>query len=179
MKYIITENQLESIKDKILKISFKVFDNDWNTLQEFLNKRGNPPYIITDDVSLYKNKEIKTLGSLISVEGYLYLNRTSIKSLGNLISVGSSLDLKDTSIESLGNLTSVGGSFNLYNTSIKSLGNLTYVGGVLFLKGTPIENFGNLTHVGGDLYLDYTPISKKYTAQQIRDMVQVDGSTYL
>jgi hypothetical protein len=98
MKYIITEDQLEKVKDKILKVSFNVFDNEWNTLQEFLNRRGNPPYIITDNVSLYGNKEIKSLGNLISVEGYLVLTRTSIESLGNLTSVKGYLDLRYTPI---------------------------------------------------------------------------------
>ena len=69
------------------------------------------------------------------------------------------LDLSDTSIESLGNLISVGGDLDLQNTSIKSLGNLISVGGNMDLEGTPL--------------------SKKYTEDQIRQMVKVGGDIYL
>jgi hypothetical protein len=153
MKYIITEDQLDRIKDDILTIPYSAFNNNWDVLQKFLNKRGNPPYIINGDVKLNSREDIESLGSLIEVKGSLCLIKSSVESLGNLTSVGGDLDLAITSIESLGNLTYVGGRLNLFGTSIQSLGNLTYVGGTLNLESTPI--------------------SKKYTEQQIRDMVEV------
>jgi hypothetical protein len=67
----------------------------------------------------------------------------------------------------------------LWDTPIKSLGNLTSVGGNLFLGGTPIESLGNLTSVGDDLDLRGTPLSKKYTEEQIRQMVDVGGDIFL
>ena len=120
MKIIITERQYELLEkeEKILKIPFEVFNNDWNKLQKFLERKGNPLY---------------------SLIGYLDLYKTSIKSLGNLQSVGGYLDLRNTQIKSLGNLQSV----------------------------------------GGDLYLNNTPISKKYSIEEIRQMVEVGGSIYL
>jgi hypothetical protein len=179
MKYIITEDQLKKVKDKIFKISFIALGNDWDTLQTIMNIKGNPPFIITDDLDLSENKEIKTLGSLISVEGDLRLYKSSIESLGNLTSVGGNLVLYKTSIQSLGNLTSVGGGLSLWETPIKSLGNLTSVIGWLNLRDTPIQSLGNLKSVGSDLTLKYTPISKKYSKQEIRDMVKVYGEIYL
>lgn len=164
MKYIITEDQLEKVKDKILKVSFQALDDDWNALQEFLSRRGNPPYIITDDVYLSGDIEIKTFGSLISIEGDLHL--------GNLY-------LSSAQIESFGNLSSVGGDLDLRYTSIKSLGNLTSVGGNSLLINTPIKSLGNLKSVGGNLYLQNTRISRKYSEQKIRDMVKVGGEIYL
>jgi hypothetical protein len=62
---------------------------------------------------------------------------------------------------------------------IKSLGNLTSVGGSLSLSFTPIESLGNLQSVGNNLYLKYTPLSKKYTEEEIRQMVDVGGKIYL
>ena len=62
---------------------------------------------------------------------------------------------------------------------IKTLGNLTSVGGTLELEHSSIESFGNLTSIGDDLYLENTPISKKYSAQEIRNMVEVGGNIYL
>jgi hypothetical protein len=47
------------------------------------------------------------------------------------------------------------------------------------LQLTPIDSLGNLTSVGGDLDLRGTPLSKKYTEEQIREMVNVDGEIYM
>ena len=164
MKIIITESQYNRIlreeeEQKILRIpSFKFFNNDWDLLQKFLERNGNPPY---------------------SIGGDLFLEGTSIKSLGNLQSVGGDLDIYDTPIESLGNLKSVGRDLNLYGTPIKSLGNLQSVGGNLNLIHTPIESLGNLTSVGGELDLLGTPLSTMYSEKQIREMVNVGGVIYL
>ena len=158
MKYIITEEQLKIVKEKIIKIPFEVFDNDWDALQTFLEGRGNPKYSITDDLDL-RETSIKSLGNLTSVGGNLLLLRTKIKSLGNLTYVGGNLNLRKTPIESLGNLTSVGGDLNLFGTQIKSL--------------------GNLTSVGGNFYLSNTSMSKQYTETQIRNMVEISGNLYI
>ena len=53
------------------------------------------------------------------------------------------------------------------------------VSGDLDLVGTKIQSLGNLQSVGGYLYLDGTPMSKKYSKQEIRQMVQVNGNIYL
>ena len=94
-------------------------------------------------------------------------------------SIGGDLDLRKTPIESLGNLTSVGGDLDLYDTPIKSLGSLQSVGGTLDLENTSIKSLGNLQSVGGKLDLRETPISKKYSEQEIRQMVNVDGEIIL
>jgi hypothetical protein len=189
MKILVTESQYRKIlseekEQKILHIpSLKIFDEDilvaWNNLQKFLEKKGNPPYSIGGDLNLMRERTIKSLGNLQSVEGNLHLRYTPIKSLGNLTSVGGYLDLLNTSIESLGNLQSVGGYLNLYRKPIESLGNLTSVGGDLDLRKTPIKSLGNLTSVGGNLLLRYTPLSEKYTEEEIRQMVNVDGKIYM
>ena len=69
------------------------------------------------------------------------------------------LDLEGIPIESLGNLENVGGNLNLYRSPIKSLGNLKSVGGYLDLR--------------------YTPMSRKYSENEIRDMINVGGNVYL
>jgi hypothetical protein len=169
MKIIITENQYELLKemgDKPKVYNFPSLDifghknpmDNWNLMQKFLVKKGNPDF---------------------TIDGNLYLRDEPIESLGNLTSVGNNLYLSHTPIKSLGNLTSVGGSLDLDDTPIKSLGNLTSVGGDLYLKYSNIESLGNLTSVGGDLYLKRTPISKKYTHKEIRSQVKVEGKIYL
>jgi hypothetical protein len=168
MKILVTESQYRKIlreekEQKIFKIpGLDFFNNNpfesWKIIQKIIEKKGNPPY---------------------SIGGDLDLRGKAIKSLGNLTSVGGDLDLFKTPIESLGNLTSVGGDLWLHGTPIKSLGNLISVGGYLSLGGAPIESLGNLESVGGDLDLRRTPLSKKYTEEQIREMVNVDGEIYL
>ena len=163
MKIIITESQygrlIEQEEPEVLHIpSFKYFNNDWNFLQEYLESEGNPPYTIDGDLDL-DSTDIKSLGNLISVGGYLYLVDSKIESLGNLQSVGGFLSLQRTDVKSLGNLQSVGGNLHLRRTNIKSLGNLRSVGGWLHLKGTLL--------------------SDKYSKEEIRQMVQVGGNIYM
>ena len=144
MKIVITESQynkilMEEEEQEVLHIpSLKIFDDNWDMLQKFLELKGNPAY-----------------------------------------SIGGDLDLRETQIKSLGNLQSVGVDLDLLRTPIESLGNLTSVGGNLDLEKTPIESLGNLKSVGNTLYLMRTPLSKKYTEEEIRQMVDVGGKIYL
>ena len=161
MKIVISESQYKRLieakeEQKVLHIpSLKFFNNNWFLLQEFLERKGNPPYSFGEN---------------------LHLTGTPIKSLGNLQSVGGFLDLRGTSIESLGNLQSVGGYLDLTGTQIKSLGNLRSVGGELDLRRTLIKSLGNLQFVGGNLLLTKTPLYKMYSEKQIRKMVNVEGN---
>ena len=103
MKIVISESQYQRLieaeeEQKVLNIpSLKFFNNNWFLLQEFLERKGNPPY---------------------SFGGYLDLTGTQIKSLGNLRSVGGELDLRRTLIKSLGNLQFVGGNLLLTKTPL-------------------------------------------------------------
>ena len=121
MKIIISEAQHKRLfeeEQKILRIpDFKIFGNDWDILQRFLESKGNPPY---------------------SLGGNLDLVGLKVESLGNLVSVEHDLYAYDTPLKSLGSLTSVGGLMDISNTQIESLGNLSFVGGSLVLKGTPL-----------------------------------------
>jgi hypothetical protein len=38
---------------------------------------------------------------------------------------------------------------------------------------------GNLTSVGGYLYLENTPMSRKYSEQEIKQMVDIGAALYL
>jgi hypothetical protein len=168
VKILVTESQYKKIlreekEQKIFRVPGLEFFHEnpweaWKILQKVLESRGNPPY---------------------SINGDLDLEGTPIKSLGNLILVSGNLDLYGSPIKSLGNLIAVGVDLSLDGAPIESLGNLTSVGGYLSLDGATIESLGNLTSVGGNLYLEGTPLSKKYTEDQIRQMVDVGGDIYL
>jgi len=116
MKIIITESQYKKIMEEELSVlhipSLKYFNNDWNSLQEYLESEGNPPYSIGGNLNLV-GLEVESLGNLVSVEHDLYAYDTPLKSLGSLTSVGGLMDLSNTQIESLGNLSFVGGSLVL------------------------------------------------------------------
>lgn len=167
MRYIINERQYKLLskgvlfkeQQEILKLPTINIFGGWEGLHEYLMKKGYP---------------------LFSIEGDLDLTYSEIESLGNLVSVGGSLYLDGCwMLYSLENLTSVGGDLYLEGSGVGSLGNLTSVGGSLFLTGTNIESLGNLTSVGDDLFLGETPISKKYSEEEIRQMVKVGGKIYL
>ena len=121
MKIIISEAQHKRLfeeEQKILHIpDIRIFGDDWDILQRFLETKGNPPYSLGGNLNLVGLK-VKSLGNLVSVEGDIYASETPLKSLGSL--------------------TSVGGLMDLSNTQIESLGNLSFVGGRLDLKGTPL-----------------------------------------
>jgi hypothetical protein len=140
MKYIITENQLDKIKDNMLTLPYSAF-NDWDLLQKFINKRGNPPYILKGKIDLEGMKNITSLGSLFGVEGDLLINETSVETLGNLVFVTGYLKCNNTPLESLGNLTSVN-SIKADNTQLSSLGNLTSVKGFISVRNTWIYGGG-------------------------------------
>jgi hypothetical protein len=178
MKIIITESQYKMLleEQKVLHIpSMKIFDDDWNLLQKFLERKGYPPYTIGGNLNL-EGADIKSLGNLQSVGGNVELSYSEIQSLGKLQSVGGNLNLYETEIQSLGNLQSVGGSLGLNSTEIESLENLRSVNSYLDLRHSNIESFGNLQSVGGDLYLLLTPIAEEYSKEEIRQMVQVGGN---
>ena len=106
MKIVISESQYNRIlkeekEQKVLRIpSLKFFNDDWDILQKFLERNGNPQYSIGGDLYL-GDTLIKSLGNLQSVGGYLYLEGTPIKSLGNLQSVGRNLILWGTPLSKM------------------------------------------------------------------------------
>jgi hypothetical protein len=182
MKYIITESQYKLLmedKEEILRIPSVELFGDWDALQNFLEKRGNPPYSIGGNLKL-EGLEIKSLGNLISVEGNVYLRRLDyLESLGNLTSVGGSLRLHQVrELETLGNLKSVGSDLTLNQCdNIKSTGNLKSVRGDFDLLGClSLNDIDNLEYVGGDVNLRFTKFSKRHTEESVREMVDIIGS---
>ena len=126
---------------EILKISYQAFNNDWNLLQEFLKRNGNPMYEMIGDLILMNQKDTYELGNLVRVNGNLKIINTSIVSLGKVEYI-----LNDLLI---------------YNSPTNSLGNLMYVGGDMDIRFGEIESFGCIEHIGGDIVLlDNHKISK-------------------
>jgi hypothetical protein len=144
----------------ILKIPYSAVREDWDLLQQFLNMKGNPNYIIVGDVNLSKRQDIFDLENLVGVEGDLDLSDSTIESLGELEYVAGNLTLYDSFyIKTLGNLKKVDGYLNLFNSHIESLGELEYVeGGLNLMDCQNIKTLGKLKFVGGGLNIEYTNI---------------------
>jgi hypothetical protein len=49
----------------------------------------------------------------------------------------------------------------------------------LYLTNSSVTSLGNLSYVGNSLFLKKTPLSKKYTEEEIRQMVDIGGDIYL
>jgi hypothetical protein len=167
MKYIITESQYKLLFEEDSKeAGICVLPGT-----DFFDK---PMFI-----EFFFKKDRSERCKNIEVDGDVYLGRALIESLGKIYSVSGYLNLEASLIENLGNLQYVGGNLDLFKTQIESLGNLKEVGGSLDLRGIRIESLGNLQSVGGNLYLENTPLSKKYSEEQIREMVDVGANIYL
>ena len=90
------------------------------------------------------------------------------------------LNLRNTPITALPDNLTVDGGLYLSNTKITSLPDNLTVGGYLDLENTKITALPDNLTVRGNLDLANTPISKKYTKEEIKQMVpRVKGDIYL
>ena len=64
---------------------------------------------------------------------------------------------------------------DLFDTPITSLPDNLQVGGSLNIKNTDIKTLPNNLQVGGFLDLINTPIAKKYTKEEVRNMIEDKG----
>ena len=162
MKYIITEDQLEKIKNSFVKLKFDTFGNNWALLQHYIKKKGIDSYSLVGDLDLSDRKDIVTLGPIIEL-------------VGNLV-------LRYSSIENLGDLKIVGGKVNISGTPIRNLGGLSYIGDDLVATESKLISLGELNYVGKDMWLKKTPFSKKANwdvRDNLRKKMIVLGSIFL
>ena len=94
------------------------------------------------------------------------------------------LDLKNTKITQLPDNLQVGGYLSLKNTKITQLPDNLQVEGWLNLENTKITQLPGNLKVGGTLWLVVTPIAKKYSKDQIKQIIEdkdgyVKGNIYI
>ena len=85
------------------------------------------------------------------------------------------LDLENSQITELPNNLQVGGSLYLNYTPIQKLPDNLKVVGSLWLHDSQITELPNNLEVHGDLNLFGTLLSKKYSKQEIRDIIKRQG----
>jgi hypothetical protein len=155
MKDLIKKILKEETEEVLVIPSLSFFPDGIEGLKNFIEKKNITRWSLDDNLYLSQYEgDLTWLEGLVSISGYLDLEGKKIKSLDNLQSVGGYLDIR--------------------NTQIKSLDNLQSVGMFLLLGGTQIKSFGNLQSVGGNLWLNKF-LSEKYTNEEIRSMINVDG----
>jgi len=114
---------------------------------------------------------ITQLPAGLKVGGYLNLSSTQITQLPAGLKVGGYLNLSSTQITQLPADLKIEGSLYIYETPITQLPAGLKVRGDLFLHNTQIAKLPADLEVGRDLYLERTPIAKKYTADQLKQML--------
>ena len=173
MRSLIKQILKEETQEVLFIPGLNYFPDRMGGLKNFIQKKNIKRWSLDDKLNLGGyDGDLTWLEGLVSITGFLDLERTEIKFLGNLQSVGGSLELKGTPIESLDNLQSVVGFLSLRGTQIKSLPKLQSVGGSLDVRGTKIKTLENLKSVGGSLHLNEC-LSEKYTNEEIRSMINV------
>ena len=156
MKDLIKKILKEETEEVLVIPSLSFFPDGIEGLKNFIEKKNITRWSLDDNLYLSQYEgDLTWLEGLVSISGYLDLEGKKIKSLDNLQSVGGYLDIR--------------------NTQIKSLDNHQSVGMFLLLGGTQIKSFGNLQSVGGNLWLNKF-LSEKYTNEEIRSMINVDGN---
>ena len=85
------------------------------------------------------------------------------------------LDFYNTQISSLPDNLTVWGYLSLESTEITSLPDNLTVGGWLFLRDTYISSLPDNLKVGISLDLRNTPLAKKYSEEQIKQMIEEKG----
>ena len=153
------ENILNFLKEKEDKeLPKKWFDSikKIELVKELENHPDGIQYKHKGDLNL-KNSNITKLPNDLYVGGGLYLNYCQyLTELPNNLYVEFSLDLQDCK-------------------ELKKLPDDLYVGGFLDLTNTNILELPNNLYVDGFLRIGDTPLAKKYTDEQIRDIVASTG----
>lgn len=145
--------------------------------QELENHPDGTQYRYEGDLDLgYSN--IRKLPNKLYVDGFLSLsNCTELTILPNDLHVETDLDLRGCiQITELPNNLYVGDSLYLIGCEqITELPDNLYVKGSLALDWTNITELPNNLYVGINLYINDTPLAKKYTDDEIYEIIESTG----
>jgi hypothetical protein len=144
-----------------------------------IKKLPNDLYV-DGDLFLDNCKQLTELPNELYVDGPADLTNLNITNLPYKLHVEGYLDL-DYCVEltKLSSMLYVGGTLNLNDcVKIKELPDNLYVGGVLGIVSTQIQDFPNNLFVGEDINITNTPLAKKYTDDEIRRNVNLNGGKF-
>ena len=125
-------------------------------IEELENHPDGTQYRYEVDLDLYDCEQLTKLPNDLYVDGWLGLvHCQQLTKLPDKLYVGKTLSIT--------------------KTNIKELPDNLYVGGNLFLIGTSIEELPNNLYVGRNLFIGNTPLAKKYTDEEIYEIVTSTG----
>jgi len=172
------EKILNFLKEKEGKgLPKKWFDSvkKFELIKELENHPDGTQYKHRGDLNLI-NTNIKKLPNDLYVTGDLVLyNSYQLKVLPIKLHVGGSLDLADcVHITELPDNLYFDGALDLRGCQyLTELPDNLYVKGSLGLDGTNITELPNNLYVGINLYINNTPLAKKYTNDEIREIIKI------
>jgi hypothetical protein len=169
-------NFLEEKESKELPKSWFDSIEKLKLIKELENHPDDIKYRYEGDLEL-SHTNITKLPNDLYVVGSLNLWKCQeLTKLPNYLYVGDHLNIEGTNIEEIPNNLYVGGYLSLYGcTQITKLPNYLYVGDHLNIEGTNIEEIPNNLYVEFDLYIENTPLAKKYTNEEIYEMIKLHG----
>lgn len=115
----------------------------------------------------------------LQINGHLELGAFDIKSLPDNMFVSGFLDLKRSKMTSLPNNLHVKNGIGLQQSKIESLGDNLRSDGTIFCDGSKLSSIPNNLYIGGDFHVWNTPLANKYSAEQIRKMIEDKGGQVL
>jgi len=128
-------------------------------------------------LELIKELETHPDGTQYRYNGKLVLNNSNIKKLPNDLYVDGSLFLWDCAkLTKLPDKLHVGKNLDLWGCEqLTKLPDNLYVDESLIMIGTSIEEIPDNLYVSGDIYIYDTPLAKKYTDEEIYEIVTSTG----
>ena len=153
-------NTIEKIFNFLNTKEGKEIPNKWELIKELENHLDDKQYIYEGNLVL-NDSNIRKLPNDLYVRGYLKLNNSKqLIKLPDKLHVGGWLDIRDCS-------------------QITELPDDLFVGGWLALPYTNISEIPNNLYVHYDLYVYDTPLSRKYSSDEIREMITSKGGTII
>jgi hypothetical protein len=174
-------NFLETNEDK--QIPSKWFDlmKKLKLIEELENHPDGTQYRYEGHLFLPNSKITKLPNDLYVVGSLNLFNCKQLTKLPDKLYVGNYLDITQTNITELPNDLHVEGYIDLISCKrLKELPSNLYVGKSLKLWGCEqLTKLPDKLYVGGYLYIENTPLAKKYTNEEIREMITSKGGTII
>lgn len=139
---------------------------------KFLEDKDKKRIPATVKISNNPNYKIITSDDLLISDGVLDFGEQQVPPLPDGLEVEGDANFRSSDLKTLPNNLKIKGDLILVDTSlIKSLSNGLEVGGFMDASYSGIESIPNDLKVNGSLWLVGTPISKKYTEEQLKQML--------
>ena len=143
---------IENILNFLYEKEGKGFPQNWNLIKSLETHPDGSQYAYHGDLDL-SGTNITKLPKDLFVDGNLYLDGCQyLTELPNELYVEHSLGLR-------------------YCKQLTELPDDLFVGGSLYLNDSSITELPNNLYVGVNLYINNTPLTKKYTDEEIREMI--------